>query len=195
MGVLLVSASKIKSFTSINAGVDEALLLSGIQMASDIGLQNILGTKMYNHILDAAENSTLTGPETTLLQDYIQPYLIQRAHYEILPDIWARQQNKGIIIGNTEQGVGVSASDMRYMRSMIMDRYEFYAQRLMDYLKNNPNDFPIYYSWSSTDGMPPSKENYFSGIHITNQMPRRLAPSWIKGGYISPTDDQCCKDY
>lgn len=195
MGILLVSAEKIKSFTSLNSGIDEALLLSGIQLASDLGLQNLLGTKFYNHILTAAQGNTLTAAETTFLQDYIQPYLIQRAHYEILPDVWARQQNKGIIIGNTEQGTGVSAGDMKYMRSMIMDRYEFYAQRLMDYLSNNPNDFPIYNSWTSTDGMPPSKENYFSGIQITNDMPRKLAPSWIKGGYLSPTDPKCCKNY
>ena len=193
--VLLVSASKIKSFTSINEGVDDALILQGIQIGTDIGLQGLLGTKFLNHIKNGAENNTLTAAETTLLQDYIQPYLIQRAHYEILPTLWTRQQNKGIIIGNTEQGNGVGASDMRYLRQMIMDRYEFYAQRLMDYLQNNPNDFPMYYSWSSTDGMPPTRENYFSGVHITNSSPRKLPARYIKGGYISPTSDYCCKNY
>ena len=193
MGVLLVSAEKIKAFTNINENVDEALLLANIQIATDIGLQYILGTKYLNHIKSAAQNNTLTGPETTLLQDYIQPYLIQRSYYESIPEIWARIMNKSIIVGNTEQGSPVSASEMKYLRSITQDRYEFYAQRIMDYLKNNSGDFPEYFSYSSTDGMPPIKENYFSGIHITNAMPRKLPPKGIKG-YLDPSSDLYCCD-
>lgn len=193
MGILLVSAEKIKAFTNINENVDEALLLANIQIATDIGLQNLLGTKYLNHIKDAAQNSTLTSAETTLLQDYIQPYLIQRSYYESIPEIWARIMNKSIIVGNTEQGSPVSASEMKYLRSITQDRYEFYAQRLIDYIKNNPNDYPEYYSYSSTDGMPPKKENYFNGIHISNSMPRKLPPKGIKG-YLDPSSDLYCCD-
>lgn len=193
MGVLLVSAEKIKSFSSINENVDEALLLSNIQVATDLGLQNILGTKYLNLIKNKAQNNTLTAAETTLLQDYIQPYLIQRSYYECIPEIWSRIMNKSIVVGNTEGGSAVSASEMKYLRSITQDRYEFYAQRLMDYIKNNPNDFPQYFSYSSTDGMPPSKENYFSGIHITNSMPRKLPPKGIKG-YLDPSSDLFCCD-
>ena len=193
MPVLLVSAEKIKSFSSINENVDEALLLSNIQVATDIGLQTLLGTKYLNHIKNAAQGNTLTPAETTLLQDYIQPYLIQRSYYESLPQIWSRVMNKSVIVGNTEGGSPVTASEMRYLRSITQDRYEFYAARLMDYLKNNPNDFPQYYSYTSTDGMPPTKENYFNGIHITNAMPRKLPPKGIKG-YLDPSSDYyCCR--
>ncbi len=192
-GILLVSAEKIKAFTNINENVDEALLLSNIQVATDIGLQNILGTKYLNLIKSKAQGNTLSSAETTLLQDYIQPYLIQRSYYECIPEIWARIMNKTIVVGNTEGGSAVSASEMKYLRSITQDRFEFYAQRLMDYIKNNPNDFPEYYSYSSTDGMPPSKENYFAGIHISNSMPRKLPPKGIKG-YIDPSSDLYCCD-
>ena len=192
MGILLVSADKIKAFTNINDNVDEALLLSNIQIAEDIGLQTLLGTHFYNHIKNAAQASTLTGPETTLLQNYIQPYLIQRAYYESIPNIWMRIMNKSIVVGNTEQGTATSSGDMKYLRNMTQDRYEFYAQRMMDYLKDNPNDFPIYFSYSSNQGMPPSKENYFSGIQISPGM-RKLPPMGIKG-YLDPSSDLlCCK--
>lgn len=192
MGILLVSSDKIKAFTNINDNVDDSLLLSNIQIASDIGLQGLLGTSFYNHILNAAQGNTLTGPETTLVQDYIQPYLIHRAYWESLPQIWMRTQNKALVLGNTEQGTGASAGDMKYLRSIIQDRYEFYAQRLMDYIKDNPNDFSLYYSYSSNDGMPPSKENYFAGIQIAPGA-RRLPPRGIRG-YLDPSSDLlCCK--
>jgi len=192
MGVLLVSADKLKAFTNINDNVDEALLLSNIQIAEDIGLQTLLGTQFYNHIKSAAQAGTLTGPETTLLQNYIQPYLIHRAYYESIPNIWMRVMNKSIVVGNTEQGTAASAGDMKYLRNMTRDRYEFYSQRMMDYLKDNPNDFPIYFSYSSNQGMSPSKENYFGGFHIQPGM-RKLPPVGIKG-YLDPSSDLlCCK--
>ena len=192
MGYLLVSSSKIKAFTEINENVDEQLLLSNIQIAEDTGLQTILGTQFYKHIKSAAQGNTLTGPETTLLQDYIQPYLIQRAYYECIPAIYMRIMNKSIVVGNTAQGSAISTADMKYLRSIAMDRYEFYAQRLMDYLKDNSNDFPIYFSYSSNQGMAPSRENYFGGFQVSPGF-RKLPPPGIKG-YLDPSSDLlCCK--
>ena len=75
-GTLLISAKKVKSFTETNENVDEILLLANIQIAQDLGLQGLLGTKFYNYMLNAAKNNTLTTPERTLLEDYIAPYLL-----------------------------------------------------------------------------------------------------------------------
>lgn len=199
--VLLVSAKKIKNFTEVNDNVDEQLLLANIQIAQDLGLQNLLGTRFYQHILDAASGNTLTGPETILLQDYIQPYLLWRATWEALPTLWMRVMNKSVIIGDTEQGKSVSRNDLTYLRNIHEDRYSFYAQRTMDYIKNHQADFPIYYQYTSTDGMPPANENYYSGIYFDTGK-RRLPRVGTAGGfgtipsYTDPTDPSyCCFDF
>ena len=51
MGVLLISETKLKAFTNINRNVDMDVLKAEIQVAQDIDLQTILGTKFYNHLL------------------------------------------------------------------------------------------------------------------------------------------------
>lgn len=192
MGILLVSEEKIKAFTSINDNIDSSLLVTNIQISQDIGLQTILGTQFFNEIKDKAQAGTLNTAETTLLQDYIQPYLIQRAYYECIPTLYMRVMNKSITIGNTEQGSAVSAGDMKYLRNTIQNRYEFYGQRLIDFIKDNPNDYPTYFSYSSNEGMSPSKENYFGGIHIPPGV-RNLPPKGIKG-YLDPSSDLLCCD-
>jgi len=189
MGILLVSAEKIKAFTEINENVDEALLLSNIQIAEDISLQTLLGTAFLRHIKNAAQNNTLTSAETDLLQNYIQPYLIQQAYYESLVAIYFRVMNKTVVVGNTAQGSAISTGDLKYLRNIVRDRAQFYAQRLMDKLKDDQNDYPIYWSSSSNDGMTPSKENYFGGIHIPPGG-RKLPPVGIKG-YLDPSSDMC----
>lgn len=198
--VLLVSSKKIKAFTEVNDNVDEILLLSNIQIAQDLGLQGLLGTRFYNQILTNAQNQTLTQPQQTLLEDYIQPYLLWRATWEALPTLWMRVMNKSVIVGNTEQGSAVGSKDLNYLRNIHENRFSFYAQRLMDYIKNNPSDFPEYFQYTSTDGMPPARENYYSGLYIDTgrrKLPRvGTAGSW--GGipsYTDPTDpDYCCWD-
>jgi len=194
--VLLVSAQKIKAFTEINDNVDEKLLLAGVQIAQDLGLQNLLGTSFYNYILNGAQNNTLSGPDLTLLQDYIQPYLLWRATWESLPTLWMRVMNKSVIIGQTEQGQPVDKGNLTYLRNIHEARYEFYAQRMMDWIQNHPGDYPLYFSYSTIDGMRPAKENYYSGIYIDTG--RRRLPRFGGGypglpSYTDRTDpDYCC---
>ena len=176
--VIFVSEEKLKSFTSINDNVSVELLKPFIQIGQDIGLQTLLGTKFYDYLKDAVFNSTLTPAERTLVEDYIQPYLLHRAYYEALPNLWLRVMNKGLVVGSTEEGTAASLGDMRMLRNIEQDRYEFYSQRLMDYINNNQGDYPNYFNWSSTDGMKPSKENYYSGLHI--QSGNRHLPNTYK---------------
>ena len=197
MGILLVSVSKIKAFTEINENVDEALLLSNIQIAEDTALQRTLGSKFLRHIKNAAQAATLTAQETILLQDYIQPFLIQQAYYESLVAIYMRVMNKSVVVGNTVQGSAISTADLKYLRNVVMDRAEFYQQRLMDELKDNQASYPLYWQSTSNDGMVPSKDNYFGGIQIPPGARKLPLLQGFKGipNYLDPTSDlanPCC---
>lgn len=168
MGVLLVSQSKLKAFSEINANTDVELLLPGIQIAQDY-LQQTIGTKFYKHLLSAVSGGTLNSDETLLLEDYIQPILIHRGYYEVLPSIWVRTMNKGLIKGDTEQGSSVDSGTLNYLRNIQRNRFEWYEQRMLDYLNNHEELYPQYNNYTSKDGLPPNKDKpYFSGVVIPN---------------------------
>jgi hypothetical protein len=169
--VLLISETKLKAFTTINQNVDMALLVSSIYMAQELGLQTLIGTKGYDYYMNLVKSVQLSGgtmsqADNILLNDYIAPYLIHRAYYESMPEIFARKMNKAIVVGNTEQGTSIDIKGMSYLRDIEQGRYEFYSQRLQDRIRSFPNDYPWYYSFSSQDGMPNSKQTYFAGVHI-----------------------------
>jgi len=166
MGVLMISQSKLKAFCDINENLDVELLLPNIQVSQDY-LQSAIGTKLYKHLLNAIENNTLNSDEVILLEDYIQPTLLHRSYYEAIPSLWIRVMNKGIIQGNTEQGTSIDAGSMKYLRNIQENRYQFYNQRLLDWLNAKSNLYPQYTTTNSSDGgMSPSDQNYFSGIVI-----------------------------
>jgi hypothetical protein len=169
--VLLISETKLKQFTTINQNIDMALLTSSIYMAQELGLQTLIGTKGYDYYTNLVKavqlsGATMSQPDKIMLDEYIAPYLIHRAYFEAMPEIFARKMNKAIVVGNTEQGTSVDLKGMAYLRDIEQGRYEFYAQRMQDRLRSFPNDYPWYYSYSDKDGMPNSKQTYFSGIQI-----------------------------
>lgn len=169
--VLLISEVKLKNWSTLHQNTDMALLNNGVFMAQELGLQTLIGTKGYDYyqnlvIQVQVSGATMSQPDRIMLEDYIAPYLIHRAYYEIIPEIYARKMNKGLIAGQTEQGVTVGIKEMSYFRDIEQGRYEFYAQRMQDRIRSYSNDYPWYYSYNDKDGMPNSKETYFAGIHL-----------------------------
>ena len=171
MGVLLISEVKLKNFTNINKNVDMDVLKAEIQIAQDIDLQTILGTKFYNHLLDqvSSTGNTFNAEETTLVNDYIQPYLIQTAYFNAIPQIMYRTMNRGIVQGTMESAESINIETMKYLRSIQKQRADFYMTRLLDYLLigRGQNQFPDYITQSTIDGMiPDRKQKYMNGIYL-----------------------------
>lgn len=199
--VLLISEVKLKNFTTIHQNLDMALLTNTIWMAQELGLQTIIGTKGYDYyqnlvIQVQVSGATMSQPDRIMLEDYFAPYLVHRAYYEAMPEIFARKMNKAIVVGQTEAGTSVDLKTMAYLRDIEQGRYEFYAQRMLDRIRSYSNDYPWFYSYSDKDGMQSSRQTYFSGIHIapgvryppkTNgwygNLPAYADPSW-----------NCCPD-
>ena len=173
MGVLLISETKLKAFTNINKNVDMDVLKAEVQIAQDIDLQTILGTLFYQHLLNqvSATGNTFSNDEKTLVDDYVQPYLIQTAYFNAIPQIMYRTMNNGITSGTMENASAVDIETMKYLRSIQKQRADFYSQRLLDYLLmgRGQNKFPDYVTQSTIDGMIPDRsQKYMSGISLKN---------------------------
>jgi len=200
--VLLISQSKLKAFTTIHQNTDEALLTNCVFMAQELGLQTLIGSKGYEYYQNLVKSVQLSGgtmsqADQIMLNEYIAQYLVHRAYFEAMPEIWSRKMNKGIQVGASEQGNAIDIKGMSYLREIEESRYQFYAQRMQDRLRSFPNDYPWYYSYTDKDGMPNSKQTYFAGIQFQPGM--RYPP---KGGIYGGTmqtywgkEYDCCGDW
>jgi hypothetical protein len=171
MGVLLISEIKLKNFTNINKNVDMDVLKAEVQIAQDIDLQTILGTKFYNHLLSqvSSTGNTFNAEETILVNEYIQPYLIQQAYFRAMPSIMYRSMNRSIVQGTMESAEAVNIETFKYLRNIQKQTADFYMTRLQDYLLigKGQNKFPDYTTQSTIDGMIPNRqEKYMNGIYL-----------------------------
>lgn len=171
MGVLLISEVKLKNFSQINKNVDQDILKSQVQIAQDIDLQTILGTKFYNHLLSqvSATGNTFNADEKVLVDDYISPYLIQQSYFRAMPSIMYRSMNRSIVQGTMESAEPVNIETFKYLRNIQKQTADFYMTRLQDYLLigKGQNKFPDYTTQSTIDGMIPNRqEKYMNGIYL-----------------------------
>ena len=149
------------------------VLKAEVQISQDIDLQTIIGTLFYNHLLSqvTSTGNTFNAAETTLVNDYIQPYLIQQAYFRAMPSIMYRSMNRSIVQGTMESAEPVSVETFKYLRNIQKQTADFYMTRLQDYLLigKGSNVFPQYVTQSTRDGMIPDRsQKYQNGITLTH---------------------------
>jgi len=184
---LLISENKLKAFTNINKNVDMDTIRAEIAIAQDLHLQPSLGTKFYFHLLNqiSSTGNTFSSDELTLVNDYIAPFLIQKAYAEMIPHLHYRTMNRAIVEGTMESASPVDIETMKYLRGIQQQRADFYLQRMLDWLNTGAgqNLFPDYNTYSSFDGMVPDKQQkYYPGIVLDYSS--RKGYKWNKRGRI-----------
>ena len=136
---LLLSWTKLKQYSDINDSVDPELLKNNIRTAQDIELQRIIGTLLYNKLLDLVSSGEIDDAGNavykTLLDDYIQNMLLYASYYETLESIFIRPRNNGLLTpqgGENSINVDRQVYDMK--RQSVRNKMEFYADKLTRYI-------------------------------------------------------------
>jgi len=184
MGALLISETKLKDFTNINRNVDMNLLKASVEIAQDVSLQPVLGTKFYDHLLAQVTptGSTFNADELELVNDYISKFLIQEAYYQSMSSIQFRVMNRGIVTGEMENATAVDTETFKYLRGLQAQRSRFYLMRLQDYLTIGlgQNLFPLYLQQNSIDGMIANKQ---AGYIPSISLPQASRHGWDLNQY------------
>ena len=140
---LIISEAKLRQFTDLNDSVDTELLKNAVRTAQDISVQRILGTKLYKKILSDIDASSLTGNYKTLVDDYVQDFLLYAAYYEALEAIYIRPRNNGLLTPTGgENSIEVDRSLFNVKRQNTKNKMMFYADRLSAYLAEEQSLFP-----------------------------------------------------
>ncbi len=139
----IISEEKLRFFTDINDSVDTSLIKNAVREAQDIMLQRIIGTKLYNKILSDIDAGTLSGAYKTLVDDYIQDFLLYASYYEALEAIYIRPRNNGLLKPTGgENSIEVDRSLFNVKRQNTENKMEFYADKLAAYLAEEQGEFP-----------------------------------------------------
>jgi hypothetical protein len=182
----LISETKLREFTDIANNVDSALIKNAIRESQDIGLQRIIGTLLYDKIMDLVDANTIgdsaNSAYKTLLDDYIQDFLIYAAYYYALDSIYIRSRNDGLIRptgGENSEPVERTIYNMK--RQSVQNKMEYYAERLTNYIIEEENSYPeLNESNKLYEQVPNYDSKYRAGFVFSKDL---TAQEFIKRGY------------
>jgi len=163
---LYISASKLKRDTALGSAVDDNLLTPYINIAQDRQILPALGTELDNYLkTQIAAGTPLTGSYLTLVEDYIQPALVQFAFCEVAYVVRLRFSNNSVTVPTSEQGSPASISDIKEVVQRANEIAMFYRERMIDFIQNNTATLPEYNQNTGSD-LSPSQRNYFGGLNV-----------------------------
>jgi hypothetical protein len=190
LNIMLISENYIKQRSTVMENVSSEFIRSNILIASDIHIQQILGSNLYDDIITQFENyktaydagttgitiaTYVDSVYLTLIDEYIQPTLLYYTLYESMFDLYSKITNKSLVTQSSENSDVVSEEFLHKRKDDFLNKAEYYAQRLTNYLIDNQTIYPKYLE---VDGdisdILPEDENYLSN-----------------GWYLKKTDGSC----
>lgn len=139
---LLISEKYVKTQSNIQDNVWGDFLTPAIREAQDIELQPIIGRPLYKKILKEVENKDVEERFKTLIEDWIQPYLLYQTIVSLIPIIGTKLGNIGTVISNDEHVQNISSSERENLEYRYRYLADHYKSELQKYLLANKDLYP-----------------------------------------------------
>ena len=150
--------------TLISGNLDTDRFVQFISIAQDIHIQNYTGTKLYDKISADIIANTLANPYLALVNDYLQPMLIQWALCEYLPFAAYTVGNGGVFKHNSENSTTAEKIEVDYLVGKARDLAKYYTDRFITYMSYNQASFPEYNANNNADVYPDTDSNFSSWV-------------------------------
>ena len=165
MKALLISREDMVRFTPISGNLDFDKFVQYIEIAQDIHIHEILGTKLYDKINADIVGGSLTTPYMELIKDWIKPTLCQFAFLEFLPFAQYTIGNKGVFKHTSEDAIDAFNGEIDRMKAATRETANHYAKRLISHLCNNPTLYPEY-NQNNNEDLRPTRRATMGGWNI-----------------------------
>jgi len=165
--IMMISEELLKTYTAINDNVQTDELRYCILTSQNIQIQETLGTNLYNKMLDLIRTGdislTVNSNYKTLLDNYIQPALINYSYYMALDNFMVKFMSVGLVQNRSEQGNSIDFKTFQFLKSNAKDQAEFSDNLLRRHLIFRSGLYPEYNNGNLNDGqLPPETKTAFA---------------------------------
>lgn len=140
---VLINDSYLKEYSPIpkNYNLDE--IRPFINPTEKLYIEPILGTALYEHLLQAVNDNNVTPEESTLLLN-IYPLEGFAIVYQALPFLAFHISETGITVGHSDNSQGISTGNMTYFNNHLKNMIELMKANLKKFLDDHADLFPDY---------------------------------------------------
>ena len=142
--ILSVSPAFVKENTVLHYNVDDGYLKPLIDSIQNTFIRPILGSALFDEILNQIKTNTVTALNETLIKEYMRDALKWEVCHKYTRIGTYKLRNKG---AGTHSGDGfnpLDESELVVAKNIYKDNADFYRRKLKLYLKQNENSYPLY---------------------------------------------------
>lgn len=189
MTTLFISEKELVANSILNENVSYALVRPTLLKTQELKIQPILGSPLYKEMAGQIASGTLTALNATLLQDYIQPALIQWVMHEMPMVLAFKYMNKNMVRRESQESSNMSMDEIQRLMDAVKNDAEWYSERITRYLEENRTKYPLFLNPTvAIDTIYPNKRNYTTGMVLSrNTRPKSwgldMPPSMRYGIY------------
>lgn len=144
--VLLISEKYIKANSEISDNLYGKYLMPAIRTSQTLYLRPIIGESLFDKVLSLVASGNIAQTENiaykTLLDDYIQPYLLERVLADIIPIVSAKVANLGTVHSKDEYVENLSVTDAEKLQHLHEIKADSLCKILQQYLLDNLSLYP-----------------------------------------------------
>lgn len=139
----LINESYFKQYSPIPRNFNIEDIRPYFTLAEKIWVEPILGTPLYEELLEQVVDNNVT-PENSTLLVMVYPYLSYAIVYEALPFISYHLTEVGITKGKSDNSDSVSINDVNYINTHIRAQVEAMKTLFKKWLNEHSDSYPLF---------------------------------------------------
>lgn len=161
-----VSENYLKTFSPISKNVDINEVTPHLETVELINVRELLGKPLYDDLKTKFTQQTLSNDEIVLV-DLLKRSISYRATAECIPFLSMKITSKGVQTLRGDYSDTPGLNSIKYLKSELENKAEYYEQRVNEYLCKNGNLFPLFNTTDDIEGIISTSENrYDSDIYF-----------------------------
>jgi hypothetical protein len=167
----IILPSVVKERMSLHDNVDDKLIYPEIKAVQDLYIMPLLGSTLFNKILNDIANNTLTGDYKDLMDNYLIMAICNYVMSELPEGLNYQFWNKGVSQKTVDNATQPTMSEMYSIVAKYKSRAEHYVNRARMYLIEYGNEkFPEYVTFvAGVDTVYPDRTSYTIPIYLGNE--------------------------
>jgi hypothetical protein len=171
--ILMISEQSFKDFTIASNNIDLKNLTQIIKMTQDRYIHPLVGSALYNKILDLISTGDITlvgnAKYKTLLGSYLTDTLFNYVLGELPMAMQYKFVNKGVLKKTSENSEQPTFAELQSISKYYQGYAEWYAERTINYLTANSETYPEYLNpGSDITAIWPTSNQYRVAINLGN---------------------------
>jgi len=170
--VLFIEPDILKELYVLDTNIDDRILQACIYEAQQYYIQRLLGTQLYNRVKNEIDSGSVSNEIKTLLENYIEPALIQYTMSEVYKHLTYRLTNKGAVTKDSDNSTTVDITTIQKLRDEAVSRGNVYGEQMYRYLCANTTLYPEFRKIQNIADILPTLNYDSIGYGYERQVPK-----------------------